>query len=78
VTARVLGDLGSPLGIPALIDALDDGEAAVREAAYLALRSLTKRDFPFDPVTEDANERARRIKTWREWWEKEKSRYLEG
>lgn len=78
VTARVLGDLGSPLGIPALIEALDDGEAAVREAAYLALRSLTKRDFPFDPVTEDASERARRIKTWREWWEKEKPRYLEG
>jgi hypothetical protein len=78
VTARVLGDLGSPLGIPALIDALDDSESAVREAAYLALRSLTKRDFPFDWVTEDSSERARRIKTWREWWEKEKSRYLEG
>jgi HEAT repeat protein len=78
VTARVLSELGSPLAIPALIDALDDGESAVREAAYAALRTLTQRDLPFDHKEEDKAERARRIKAWRDWWEKEKDRYLEG
>jgi hypothetical protein len=78
VTARVLSELGSALAIPALIDALDDGESAVREAAYAALRTLTQRDLPFDHKEEDKAERARRIKAWRDWWEKEKGRYLEG
>lgn len=75
VTARVLGDLGSPICIPALIDALDDEESAVREAAYIALRAVTQRDLPFDPVTEDAGQRAKRIKAWRDWWDKEKDRF---
>jgi hypothetical protein len=75
VTARVLGDLGSPKCIPALIEALDDEESAVREAAYIALRAVTQRDLPFDPVTEDASQRARRIKAWRDWWDKEKDRF---
>lgn len=77
VTARVLGDLGSPAGIPALIEALGDSESAVREAAYLALKTSTRRDLPFDPVTEDAAERARRIKAWRDWWAKEEARLAE-
>jgi hypothetical protein len=77
VTARVLGDLGSPAGIPALIEALGDSESAVREAAYLALKTSTRRDLPFDPVTEDAAERARRIKAWRDWWAKEEARNAE-
>jgi hypothetical protein len=75
VTARVLGDLGSPVCVPGLIEALNDEESAVREAAYIALRTVTKRDLPFDPVTEDESERNKRIKAWREWWDKEKDRF---
>ena len=75
VTARVLGDLGSPLCVPALIEALNDEESAVREAAYIALRAVTERDLPFDPVTEDESQRAKRIKAWRDWWDKEKDRF---
>lgn len=70
--ARTLGDLASPDAIPGLIDTLDDEEALVREAAYLSLRSVTGRDLPFDAHSPDAAERAKRIKVWREWWEKER------
>ena len=70
--ARALGDLASPDAIPGLIDTLDDEEALVREAAYLSLRSITGRDLPFDAQSPDAAERAKRIKAWREWWDKER------
>ena len=70
--ARALGDLASQEAIPALIDALDDEEALVREAAYLSLRSITQRDLQFDAHSPDAAERAKRIKAWREWWDKER------
>lgn len=70
--ARALGDLASGEAIPGLIDALDDEEALVREAAYLSLRALTARDLPFDAQSPDAAERAKRIKAWREWWDKER------
>ncbi|MBM3989475.1 MAG: HEAT repeat domain-containing protein [Planctomycetes bacterium] len=70
--ARALGDLASAEAIPGLIDTLDDDEALVREAAYLSLRSVTGRDLPFDAQSPDAAERARRIKAWREWWDKER------
>jgi len=69
VTARVLGDLGSPKSIGALIDALGDNDAAVREAAYLALCSVSKKNLPFDPH-QDAAERAKKVKAWQEWWKK--------
>ena len=48
-TARILGDLAAPIGIPALIDALEDPEAVVREASVVALRSITGRNFRFEP-----------------------------
>jgi HEAT repeat protein len=68
--ARVLGDLGSLDAVPALIDALEDPEAAVREASIVALKQMTGRDFRFDPLGPEA-ERAKRVKAWRDWWEKE-------
>ncbi len=69
-TARVLGDMQSKAAVPALIDALEDGESAVREAVNLSLRSITNKDFKFDPLGVEA-ERARRVKAWRDWWKKE-------
>jgi hypothetical protein len=66
-TARVLGDLGSTAAVSALIDALDDPEASVREAADVALRAITGQDFEFDAGGKEA-ERAKRVKAWRDWW----------
>jgi hypothetical protein len=70
--ARILGDLGAPESIPALIDALSDPEPSVREAVYSALKAVTKRDLPFDALSENVEERNKRIKGWRDWWEREK------
>jgi hypothetical protein len=75
-TARILGDLEAAIGIPALIDALEDPEASVREAAVVSLRSITGRSFKFDPGGKEV-ERAKRVKAWRDWWKKAQSDFLE-
>ncbi len=66
--ARILGDLAVVGTIPALIDALEDEEASVREAALVSLRAVSGQSIAFDPVAREA-ERAKRVKAWREWWE---------
>lgn len=76
-TARVLGDLRAVVGIPALIDALEDSEASVREAAVVSLREISGRDFRFDPTAKEP-ERAKRVKAWRDWWEKASEDLLGG
>lgn len=68
--ARVLGDVRAPASIGPLIDALEDREAPVREAAYSSLRAVTGKEHAFDPLASDA-ERERRVKVWREWWKRE-------
>ncbi len=73
--ARVLGELGAPAAIEPLIGALEDPLEEVRETAVLSLRSITGRNFRFDPFANPA-ERARRVGAWREWWAKAKSDYL--
>ena len=74
-TARVLGDLEAPIGIPALIDALEDPEASVREAAVVALRSITQREHRFDPTAKESD-RAKAVRRWREWWDKAQDDFL--
>jgi HEAT repeat protein len=69
-TARVLGGMLARPAVPALIEALDDQDTAVREAAFMALKEITGRDFRYDPYASEG-ERAKRIKAWREWWEDE-------
>jgi hypothetical protein len=69
--ARVLGDLAAKSAVGPLIDALEDGETAVREAAFVALRTITGKDLKFDPLAPSDAERARRVKAWRDWWKKE-------
>jgi len=73
--ARVFGDLASPLSIEPLINALEDEEAVVREAAMAALHLITGRDFRFDPNAKAA-ERSKRVKAWRDWWEKAREQYF--
>jgi len=67
-TARILGDLGSATAIPALIDALEDEEASVRDAVLVSLRGLSGQNIPFDPNAREA-ERQKRVKAWRDWWD---------
>ncbi len=74
-TARMLGALGAPQAVSALIDALEDPEGSVREMAYLAIKDITGRDLPQEALSEDPAERAKRVKALREWWEKEKQRF---
>ncbi len=76
-TARTLQNLGAKPAVPALIDALEDSESAVMEAAMLALRDITQRNFRFDPIASEA-ERAKRVKAWRDWWKKEGDAFLAG
>ena len=73
--ARVLGDLAAPEGIEPLIDALEDDEAVVREAAMVALHGITGRNFRFDPVAAPS-ERTKRVKAWRGWWKKAREDYF--
>jgi hypothetical protein len=67
-TCRSIANLGGMDAVPALIDTLEDEEAAVRDAALVALRTLTDQSIPFDPLARDAD-RSKRVKAWREWWE---------
>lgn len=76
--ARILGDLSNPVAVPALIDALSDPEPSVREAVYTALKAVTGRDLPFDALSEDAEEREKHVKGWREWWEREGPKPVNG
>lgn len=74
-TARILGDLAAPVGIPALIGALEDAEPAVREASLVGLQAITGRTLDFDPHAGPAD-RAKRVKAWQKWWEKEQEDWL--
>lgn len=76
--ARILGDLRSPIAVPALIDALADPEPSVREAVYTALKAVTGESLAFDALAEDAEERAKRIQAWREWWARNAPEPVDG
>lgn len=75
VSAQVLGGLRAKVAAPALIAALDDDRSAVREAAVVALRSITGQKFNFDPVGK-VQERARALESWRSWWKRSGSEFL--
>lgn len=76
-TARALMDLDGREGVPGLIETLEDSSGAVREAAMVALRKIAGRDFGFEPLASDAD-RAKRVKAWRIWWNKEGEAFLAG
>ena len=76
--ARILGDLRNPVAVPALIEALGDPEPSVREAVYTALKAVTGQSLPFDALSENAEERAKRLQAWRDWWEREGPREVDG
>lgn len=76
-TARILGDLAAVVGIAPLIDALEDPEASVREAAVVSLRSITSKNFKFDPTASEGD-RAKKVKAWRDWWRRDGDDFAAG
>lgn len=70
-TAEILGDLDARVAIPHLIDALADEQLFVREMVFNQLRKISrKNDLKFEPSGK-SDDRAKQIKLWRTWWEKE-------
>ena len=53
------------------------GEAAVREAAVVALRVISGKDFRFDPLSKEAD-RIKAQGAWRKWWEENSEDLLGG
>ena len=75
--ARILEKLDARSAVPALIEVLGDAKTAVREAAMLALRKITDKDFNFDPLASEGD-RKKRVKAWRSWWEKSGEEFASG
>lgn len=74
-SCRMLEDLGAKPAVPALIEALEDSVSAVREQAMMALRTITKRNFGFEPQG-SPGDRGKRVQSWRDWWEKDGEGFL--
>jgi hypothetical protein len=78
LVAEGLATLGDEQVCGSLIDALDDGEAIVREAAHKALVKLSGRKITFDAEAAPDVRQAAVVK-WRQWWsEREKAAKTRG
>ena len=75
VSVQALGDLGYKPAVPKLIDSLGDDRWTVREAARDALRTITGKNFGFDPTVREA-EMKKKIDQWRSWWRREGDNFL--
>lgn len=51
LACRALGELRSRVAVPALIECLERGEPALREAAWQALRAITGEDLPAEAAS---------------------------
>ena len=58
---------GSSAVVKPLMNALDDEDWLVRQAAHIALTNLTGMEYPFDAESPPAV-RARQVDVWRTWW----------
>jgi hypothetical protein len=56
-----------------LIECLADNEYSIRESAFKALRSRTRRDFGYSPTGGEVA-RAKSVDEWRQWWQGEQRR----
>lgn len=75
VSVQALGDLGYKPAVPKLIDSLSDDRWTVREAARDSLRTITGKNFGFDPTVREA-EMKKKIDQWRSWWRREGDNFL--
>ncbi len=75
LSARILQRLDARSAVQSLIDSLADPEVAVREAAVGALRSITARQFAYDPRG-PSGDRYAAAKKWRGWWKENWKTFL--
>jgi predicted esterase len=70
--AACAGAFRAESAVPALIEALSDERASMREAAINALTDITARTmwYHFDDPPE---KRAEAIEKWRKWWQEQKN-----
>lgn len=74
--ARILADIAPHWAIPELIHILQDEDGVVRGHAASGLERLTARDFGCSPrAWRETEGRPESLKQWREWWQKNRSRY---
>lgn len=75
VSVQALGDLKYKPAVPHLIEALSDDRWTVREAARDSLRTVTGKNFGFDPTGRDLDMK-KKIDQWRSWWRREGDDFL--
>lgn len=74
LTVEGLASFKRPEAVEALLVALGDAVAPVRETAWRSLKELTGQKIPFEPDgSKDA--RARAVQKWQEWWEKNRATF---
>ncbi len=67
LSARILERMKARSAVQSLIEALGDVDVGVREAAVSALRTISSRQFQFDPRG-PGGERYSATKRWKDWW----------
>jgi HEAT repeat protein len=65
--ALSLGWCGNRTHVGPLLDALEDRDWVVRQAAWVALSNITAMEMPFDALGK-RSVRYRQIQKWRQWW----------
>ncbi|MCB9869599.1 MAG: HEAT repeat domain-containing protein [Planctomycetes bacterium] len=66
--ARALVTMGDMRHAEILIEGLDSDKVPVRYNCHMALKDATSRDFQYDHLEEDSNERRLAVLRWRTWW----------
>ena len=65
--AMSLAWCGDRQAVDVLLDALNDSDWVVAQAAWVSLNNLTGMEFKFDSLA-DENIRNRQVNIWRKWW----------
>ncbi|MBI4231827.1 HEAT repeat domain-containing protein [Candidatus Peregrinibacteria bacterium] len=63
-----LAGIGKILGVPAIIEALDDNDLRTRVSAYTALRNITDKNLEYRP-DDKPEERIKSQGEWQKWWQ---------
>lgn len=66
--ARTLVEMGDMKSCPALIVALDSDKVQVRGMCHEALKRATARDFGYDHLSDNVEQRRQSVLRWRQWW----------
>lgn len=66
--ARSLVEMGDVKQCPTLIAALDSEKVQVRAMCHDALKRATGKDFGYDHLTDNVDQRKTAVLRWRQWW----------